>query len=75
MQRKERDLRKLLEDQGFEILGFTQQRHWRIRLRKWGTEITVTASRSTSDCRSYKNVVSQARQIFNVAHQRKKETA
>jgi len=64
MNRRERDLRRLLAEDGYAIVQFTIARHYRIVVRKHGVEFTITCSRSPSDFRALVNMRFQIRREF-----------
>jgi hypothetical protein len=64
MNRHERDLFRLLESEGYEVLHMTVSRHYRLRIRKLGVEFKITISRTPSDYRAMTNLKFQIRREF-----------
>jgi len=62
-------VRQLLLDEGYEILEWRISRHYRIRLRKHGTEFAITVSISPSDFRVLNQIRTQLRQQLERAKQ------
>ena len=62
-----RTVKRMLEDEGYEILDWHVGRHYRIRLRRAGVEFKLTVSISPSDHRVLHQIRTQLKQQYRVA--------
>lgn len=63
--RQKKEFEAMASKAGVEIVDVQKNKHWKVRVKKNGETRLITISGTTSDHRSFDNVVSYMKRAFN----------